>query len=281
MSEDPPPEGAYARGAATMLMGSDGIVPEGAVSRALLRDDPDAPFGRRLDRDKVLDRRRRHVGRRRPVRRAGRGVRPQPGRRLRVPGERRAAAGPARRGARRRRRPARRRCSSGSTPSATPSSCCRRCRRRRRPRSAWSPCRPPGSTAACSQSATTRRGGYVQLADVAPDGARASSARIRPSEMEGRGVPGHRGRRATARGRSPTRPTPPSSATPRMVLAVTGIMVGLALLTAATAVARTASAPGRRRCSPPLAYAALGLVPGHVRRRPGRRRAGQPAGAGA
>ena len=54
VSEDPPPEGAYARGAATMLMGSDGIVPEGAVSRALLRDDPDAPFGRRLDRDKVL-----------------------------------------------------------------------------------------------------------------------------------------------------------------------------------------------------------------------------------
>ena len=107
VSEDPPPEGAYARGAATMLMGSDGILPEGAVSRALLRDDPDAPFGWRLDRDKVLDRRRRHVGRRRTGRRAGRGVRPQPGRRLRVPGQRHAAAGPARRGARRRRRPAR------------------------------------------------------------------------------------------------------------------------------------------------------------------------------
>ena len=55
VSEDPPPEGAYARGAATMLMGSDGIVPGGAVSRALLQDDPDAAFGWRLDQDKVLD----------------------------------------------------------------------------------------------------------------------------------------------------------------------------------------------------------------------------------
>ena len=54
VSEDPPPEGAYARGAATTLMGSDGIVPEGAVSRALLRDDPEAAFGWRLDPDKVL-----------------------------------------------------------------------------------------------------------------------------------------------------------------------------------------------------------------------------------
>src|SRR5690606_12098234 len=54
VSEDPPPEGAYARGAATMLMGRDGIVPDGAVSRALLRDGPAAPFGWRLDHDKVL-----------------------------------------------------------------------------------------------------------------------------------------------------------------------------------------------------------------------------------
>lgn len=54
VSEDPPPEGAYARGAATMLMGSDGIVPGGAVSRALLKDDPAAAFGWRLDHDKVL-----------------------------------------------------------------------------------------------------------------------------------------------------------------------------------------------------------------------------------
>src|SRR5690606_15939378 len=55
VSEDPPPEGAYARGAATMLMGSDGIVPGGGVSRSLLADDPEAAFGWRLDHHKVLD----------------------------------------------------------------------------------------------------------------------------------------------------------------------------------------------------------------------------------
>ena len=55
VSEDPPPDGAYARSAATMLMGDDGIVPDGVVSRSLLVDDPDAPFGRRLDHDAVLD----------------------------------------------------------------------------------------------------------------------------------------------------------------------------------------------------------------------------------
>jgi hypothetical protein len=55
VSDEPPPDGAYARSAATMLMDEDGIVPDGRVSRALLRDDPDAPFGRRLDQDKVLE----------------------------------------------------------------------------------------------------------------------------------------------------------------------------------------------------------------------------------
>lgn len=54
VSDEPPPDGAFARGAATALMGSDGIVPEGTVGRALLLDDPLAPFGRRLDRDAVL-----------------------------------------------------------------------------------------------------------------------------------------------------------------------------------------------------------------------------------
>src|SRR5690606_13623986 len=49
VSVDPPPEGAYARGAATALMGSDGTVPDGAVGRSLLADDPGAAFGWRLD----------------------------------------------------------------------------------------------------------------------------------------------------------------------------------------------------------------------------------------
>ena len=54
VSDDPPPDGAYARSAATMLMGDDGVVPDGVVSRSLLTDDPDAPFGRRLNPDTVL-----------------------------------------------------------------------------------------------------------------------------------------------------------------------------------------------------------------------------------
>ncbi|HEX7133244.1 MAG TPA: hypothetical protein VF228_11745 [Iamia sp.] len=50
-----PPDGAYSRSAATALMGSDGVVPEGTVGRDLLLEDPEAPFGRRLARSAVLD----------------------------------------------------------------------------------------------------------------------------------------------------------------------------------------------------------------------------------
>ncbi|MDQ2649009.1 MAG: hypothetical protein M3Z03_05605 [Actinomycetota bacterium] len=54
VSDAPPPDGAYARGAATALMDTDGLVPSGTVGRELLMEDPDAPFGRRLDHDAVL-----------------------------------------------------------------------------------------------------------------------------------------------------------------------------------------------------------------------------------
>lgn len=54
VSDEPPPDGAYARSAATALMGSDGIVPRGTVGRGLLTDDPAAPFGRRLDPNAVV-----------------------------------------------------------------------------------------------------------------------------------------------------------------------------------------------------------------------------------
>src|SRR3546814_16894559 len=54
VSDVAPPDGSYARGAATALMGTDGIVPGGTVGRGLLRDDPLAPFGWRLDHAKVL-----------------------------------------------------------------------------------------------------------------------------------------------------------------------------------------------------------------------------------
>lgn len=50
-----PPDGAYSRSAATALMGLDGIVPEGTVGRDLLMEDPDAAFGRRFARSAVLE----------------------------------------------------------------------------------------------------------------------------------------------------------------------------------------------------------------------------------
>lgn len=43
------------RGAAVALMGSDGLVPRGAVSDQILVEDPDVPFGERLDQEAVLE----------------------------------------------------------------------------------------------------------------------------------------------------------------------------------------------------------------------------------
>lgn len=54
VSDEPLPDGAYARGAATALMTSAGLVPGGTVGRGLLTEDPLAPFGRRLDPSAVL-----------------------------------------------------------------------------------------------------------------------------------------------------------------------------------------------------------------------------------
>jgi hypothetical protein len=54
VSDEPPPEGAYKRSAATALMDHDGVVPEGNVGRDLLRLDPTAPFGRRLEQSAVV-----------------------------------------------------------------------------------------------------------------------------------------------------------------------------------------------------------------------------------
>ncbi|MGN6693032.1 MAG: hypothetical protein ACTHN0_02550 [Aquihabitans sp.] len=53
-TDAPPPEGAYKRSAATALMDREGVVPEGNVGRDLLRLDPSAPFGRRLSEDAVV-----------------------------------------------------------------------------------------------------------------------------------------------------------------------------------------------------------------------------------
>lgn len=55
LDEARPPDGYYARSAVTALMDNEGIVPEGAVGRNLLTDDPAAAFGARLDIDAVVD----------------------------------------------------------------------------------------------------------------------------------------------------------------------------------------------------------------------------------
>lgn len=52
--DEPLPDGAFARSAVTALMGADGIVPDGTVGRELLVEDRDAPFGRRMAPDRVL-----------------------------------------------------------------------------------------------------------------------------------------------------------------------------------------------------------------------------------
>lgn len=52
--DERPPDGYYQRSAATALMRPDGIIPAGKVGRSLLQDDPDAAFGRRLDDAAVM-----------------------------------------------------------------------------------------------------------------------------------------------------------------------------------------------------------------------------------
>jgi hypothetical protein len=258
VSEDPPPEGVYARGAATTLMGSDGIVPEGAVSRALLRDDPDAAFGWRLDPDKVLtavdatwddaDRAVVLVEASDLSRVAAYGSRADADQRgalrdaaladadallgsllERVDPEHDAVV-----------------VLSPVSPAASPTL-------------GMVAVRAPGVDGGLLESATTRRGGYVQLADVAPT-VLTLLGEEPPSDMEGRTfqvteASGDRtGALADAAEAAEFRDG-------SMVLAVTGIVVGLVLLTAATLL-RERLGPRARAALAPLAYGALGLVPG-------------------
>lgn len=258
VSEDPPPEGAYARGAATMLMGSDGIVPGGAVSRALLRDDPDSAFGWRLDQDKVLDAfDEAWGGGDRSVvlveasdmsRVTAYGSRATSAQRRILRDEARADAD-ALLGE------LLERTGEGdavivlSPVSTSPSLAL-----------GIAALRAPGVDGGLLQSPTTRRDGYVQLADVAPTVLTLLGEEA-PEEMEGRpfqlGASSPDDRVAhladaadAARFRDATMP-----------LAVTGITVALVLLAIATAL-RDRLGPRARRLLPPLVYGALGLVPG-------------------
>jgi hypothetical protein len=258
ISEDPPPEGAYARGAATALMGSDGIVPAGAVSRALLRDDPEAAFGWRLDPDKVLaavDDTWDGAGRAVVLveasdlsRVAAYGSRTSADQRRALQDEALADADDLLGSLLERVDPERDAVVvlSPVAPSASPTL-------------GIVAMRAPGVDGGLLESATTRRGGYVQLADLAPTVLRLLGEEP-PSDIEGRTfqvteASGDRtGALADAAEAAEFRDG-------SMVVVVTTIVVALVLLTAATLLRRRLG-PRARAALAPLAYGALGLVPG-------------------
>ena len=258
VSEDPPPEGSYARGAATMLMGSDGIVPDGAVSRSLLRDDPGAAFGWRLDHDKVLDAFAQAWGAggsavvlveasdlSRVEAYASRATASQR-RALRdqaladadaLFGELLARTDPARDAVI---------VLSPVSPSSSPAL-------------GVAALRAPGVDGGLLQSATTRRDGYVQLADVAPT-VLTLLGEDPPGEMEGRSFQVSEGRGSDRVARLADAAEAAAFRDATVPLAVVGIVLGLALLAVGTAL-RDRLPPRPRRLLAPLAYGALGLVP--------------------
>lgn len=258
LSEDPPPEGAYARGAATVLMGSDGIVPGGAVSRSLLKDDPQAAFGWRLDRDKVLDAFDQAWGGDDPAvvlveasdmsRVAAYGSRATAAQR-RVLHDQALADADALLGDLLERTDAERDAVmvvSPVSPSASPAL-------------GVAALRAPGVDGGFLQSATTRRDGYVQLADVAPT-VLTLVGQEPPDEMEGRAF--QVGDRDSAE-RVAQLAQAADAAEFRdatMPLAVTAITLALALLAVATRF-RDRLGPRARRLLVPLVYGSLGLVP--------------------
>lgn len=258
VSPDPPPEGAYARGAATALMGSDGIVPEGAVSRALLRDDPDAAFGRRLDPERVLDAfgRTWDADERSVVlveasdlsRVSAYGSRATPAQRRALRDQALADADALLGDLLDRTDPAHDAVLVLS-PVSPPGS----------PALGIAALRAPGVDGGLLESATTRRAGYVQLADVAPT-VLTLLGQEPPTDMEGRTfqhTSGDGDRIAALADAADAAAFRDET----MVLAVTGITLALALLALATAF-RDRLGPRIRGALAPAAYGALGLVPG-------------------
>lgn len=257
VSDEPPPDGAYARGAATALMGSDGVVPSGTVGRGLLRDDPDAPFGRRLDHAAVLaafdqvwtDSPRVVLVEASDLSRAsGYGPRASSAQRRALTqdaletsdallGELLARVDPAHDAVL---------VVSPVSPAAGPDL-------------AVVALRAPGVEAGVLRSATTRRDGYVQLADIAPTVLTLLGQDV-PGGIEGRPF-GVRARAGEDRVEGLIEAADAADFRDEVLpTVVTAVIVALALLCLATLQRRRL--PDRARAAlRPVALAALGIVP--------------------
>lgn len=270
VSDEPPPDGAYARGAATALMGSNGIVPGGTVGRTLLEDDPRAPFGRRLDHDAVL------AAFDKAWSRPGRSVVLVEASDLSRADGYRARATPAQGGALREQALASSDALLGElldrvdttydavlvlSPVAATGS----------PELAVALLRAPGVDGGLLRSATTRRDGYVQLADVAPT-ILTLLGEAQPDEIEGRtfqvrSAPD--GDRVDLLARETAAAAFRDDLMPIVVPLVIAALAALVTVTAAATGHLRVGRPDRspesfprsRRLIPPLAHVALGVVP--------------------
>jgi hypothetical protein len=120
--------------------------------------------------------------------------------------------------------------------------------------------RAPGVDGGLLQSPTTRRDGYVQLADVAPTLLTLVGAPASDDDMEGRAFRVGDGSGGDRTGRLVRAADAAAFRDATLPVAVTGIVASLALLSLATAV-HDRLGPRARRLLAPLAYGALGVVP--------------------
>lgn len=257
VSEESPPDGFYVRSAVTTLMGANGIVPAGTVSRSLLVDDPDAPFGRRLQPEEVLrafDDAWDADGRSVVLVEASDLSRAAAYRERATPaqGDNLYTAAAADADALLGELVERVDPSDAVivlSPVSPPSSS---------PALGISALRAPGIDSGLLQSATTRRDGYVQLADVAPT-VLSLLGEEAPRNMEGRSF--QLGSRSSDDRVSQLVHAAQAAGLRDSLLpsVVTGVIVALALLALATA-RRDRLPGGVRGLLAPLAYGMLGVV---------------------
>lgn len=253
-SDQPPPDGAYSRGAVTALMDHDGLVPDGSVSRKLLVEDPGAAFGRRLDHPAVL------AAFDRVWKQPGRSVVVVEGSDLARASAYRLRADPEQAAALRAR--------ALHDTDELLGALLARVDPRTDAVLVVAPVaadglgvvalQAPRATGGYLRSASTRRDGYLNLADVTPT-VLALAGQPAPSDIEGRPAsvaPAHGDRLARLAGEA----ADAAVRDQRLPLVVTLIIAALALLVLATALADRLPAPLRRALRP-AALGALGLVP--------------------